>query len=218
MSITADSVQQLLSSEDLGDRLKAVNQLRELEPATAFQLIQTAIQDQNTRVRYAAVSQMATLGEQDLQTSLTILRDRLINDPEADVKAAAADALGALKLRDTFEDLQQLYYNTPEWLVKVSIVAAVGVMEDPRAFDLLQEALNDENGLIQTMAISALGELGDHRAVALLIPYASNSDWQIRYRVAQALKRLGGAEAEATLQQLAQDEQQVVAQEAQAHY
>lgn len=214
MSITADSVQQLLSSEDLGDRLKAVNQLRELEPATAFQLIQTAIQDQNTRVRYAAVSQMATLGEQDLQTSLTVLRDRLINDPEADVQAAAADALGALKLRDTFEDLQQLYYRTPEWLVKLSIVAAVGVMDEPRAFDLLQEALNDENALIQTMAISAFGELGDQRAVTLLTPYASNSDWQIRYRVAQALNRLGGAEAQATLQQLAQDEQDVVAEEA----
>lgn len=214
MSITADSVQQLLSSEDLGDRLKAVNQLRELEPATAFQLIQTAIQDQNTRVRYAAVSQMATLGQQDLSTSLTILRDRLINDPEADVKAAAADALGALKLRETFDDLQRLYYETPEWLVKLSIVAAIGVMEEPRAFDLLQEALNDENALIQTMAISAFGELGDHRAVPLLAPYASNPDWQIRYRVAQALNRLGGDDAQPILQQLAQDELDLVAQEA----
>ncbi|MFM6139760.1 MAG: HEAT repeat domain-containing protein, partial [Sphaerospermopsis kisseleviana] len=34
MSISAESVKELLSSENLGDRLRAVNQIRELEPKT----------------------------------------------------------------------------------------------------------------------------------------------------------------------------------------
>ena len=214
MSITPESVKELLGSENFGDRIRAINQLRQLEEAIAFELIQPVVTDSNTRVRYAAVSQMDTLGHQDLQKSLTILRDRLFNDPEADVQAAAADALGALKLKDAFLDLQQVYQQSPEWLVKFSIIAALGEMGDERAFDLLQEALTSDNDLVQTAAVSSLGELGDPRAVSLIVPYATHPDWQIRYRVVQALHRLGGAQARSTLEALANDEVEQVAEEA----
>lgn len=215
MSVTPESVKQMLSSENLGDRLRAVNQIRELEDTViAFELAQTAINDRNARVRYSAVSQMDTLGGQDLQTALNLLRDRLFNDPEPDVQAAAADCLGALKLTEAFEDLQQVYHTTSEWLVKFSIIATLGELGDPRAFDLLKEALTSENELVRTAAISSFGDLGDVGAVELLIPYATNPDWQIRYRVVQALNRLGGAEAHSTLEALANDEVEAVAQEA----
>ncbi|MGL4377233.1 MAG: HEAT repeat domain-containing protein, partial [Microcoleaceae cyanobacterium] len=62
MSITPESVQELLSSEDFGDRLRAVNQFRQLEEPIAFELAQRAMGDKNARVRYTAVCQMATLG------------------------------------------------------------------------------------------------------------------------------------------------------------
>ena len=215
MSITRESVQQLLSSEDFGKRLSGINQLRQLEPSVAFELIQPLINDPNTRVRYAAVSQMDMLGTQDLAAALKILRDRL-RDSEPDVQAAAADALGALKLTEAYEDLQQLYQDTPEWLVKVSIIATLGELGDPRSFQLLLSALSSDNSLIQTMAISALGELGNASAVPLLTPYATNPDWQVRYRVAQALGRLGGEEARSTLETLANDTAEVVVQEAKA--
>ncbi len=216
MSVTRESVQELLSSEDFGQRISGVNQLRQLEPSVAFELIQPVVNDTNTRVRYAAVSQLDTLGTQDLQAALTILRDRMINDSEPDVQAAAADALGALKLTEAYEDMLQLYRSTPEWLVQFSIIAALGELGDPRSFDLLQEALNSETSLIQTAAVSSFGELGDARAVPLLIPFATNPDWQLRYRLVQALSKLGGAEARATLETLAQDEKEEVAREAQA--
>ena len=217
MTITPESVKELLSSENLGDRLRGVNQLRQLEPAQAFELVQTPINDSNSRVRYAAVSQLDTLGEQDLQTSYTILRDRLLNDDEVDVQAAAADCIGALKLTDAFEDLRQIYRSTGEWLLQFSIIAALGVFGDPRSFDLLAEALNSNTDLVKTAAISSLGELGDLRAISLLVPYASDPDWQIRYRVAQALSRLGGDEARKTLETLAQDQVEQVANEAQSY-
>ena len=214
MSVTPESVKQMLSSEDLGDRLRAVNQIRELEPAIAFELVQTAINDRSARVRYSAVSQMDTLGGQDLSTALNVLRDRLFNDPEPDVQAAAADCLGALKLTEAFEDLQQLYHTTPEWLVKFSIIATLGELGDPRSFQLLTEALNSENDLVKTAAISSLGDLGNMQAIPLLVPYATDPDWQIRYRVVQALNRIGGPEAHSTLENLANDQVEAVAQEA----
>lgn len=216
MSVTRESVQALLNSEDFGQRISGVNQLRQLEPAVAFELIQPVVTDQNTRVRYAAVSQLDTLGDQDLPATLTMLRDRLLNDSEPDVQAAAADALGALKLTQAYDDMQQLYHQSSEWLVQFSIIAALGELGDERAFDLLAEALNSETSLIQTAAISSFGELGDARAVPLLIPFANDPDWQVRYRLVQALSRLGGDEARAVLETLANDEREEVAQEAQA--
>ena len=213
MSVTPESVKQMLDSEDLGDRLRAVNQARDLEPAKAFELIQIAMGDNNSRVRYSAVSQMDTLGNQDLQLSLDVLRG-LLNDPEPDVQAAAADCLGALKLHDAFEDLQHLYNTTPEWLVQFSIIATLGELGDPRSFELLKQALSSENELVQTAAISSFGELGDTQAIPLLAPFASNSDWQIRYRVVQALTHLGGADAKSVLESLTDDQVEAVANEA----
>jgi len=213
MDISPESVKQLLDSDDLGSRLRAVNQIRELEKAIAFELIQTAIRDTNPRVRYSAVSQMDTLGTENLELSLEILRN-LLKDPEPDVQAAAADCLGALKIHDAFDDLEQLYHTTPEWLVQFSIIATLGELGDPRAFELLKSALTSENELIQTAAISSLGELGDRKAIPLLISYSTNPDWQIRYRVVQALNRLGGEEAKSTLENLVNDEVEAVANEA----
>ncbi|MCX7594882.1 MAG: HEAT repeat domain-containing protein [Fischerella sp.] len=214
MSVTPESVKQLLISQDLGDRLRAVNQIRELEPTIGFELIQNAINDSNSRVRYSAVSQLDTLGGQNLDLSLSILRDRLLNDPEPDVQAAAADCLGALKLSAAFEDLQNLYLTSNEWIVQFSIIATLGELGDPRSFDLLRQALSSDNELVQAAAISSFGDLGDTRAIPLLTPYATNPDWQIRYRVVQALSRLGGTEAKTILETLVNDQVEAVASEA----
>ena len=210
-----ESIDTLINSETKGDRITALNLVRELEPAIAFGYIKQLVTDHDTRVRYAAVSQLATLGSQDLAESLMILRDRLVNDPEPDVQAAAADAIGALKLTDAFDDLQNLYETTPEWLVQFSIIAALGELGDPRGLKLLQTALTNETALVQTAAIGAIGELGDASAIASLIPFVTNPDWQIRYQLARSLRNLGGDLAAQNLAILATDPVEQVAKEAQ---
>lgn len=214
MSITPESVKDLLNSADFGERIRGLNQLRQIEPETAFVMVQPMITDDNTRVRYAAVSQLDTLGATDKDTALKMLRDRLFNDPEADVQAAAADAIGGLKLVEAFEDLANVYHNTSEWLVQFSIIAALGELGDPRGFALLEEALHSDNNLLQTAAIGSLGELGDTRAIPLLTTFADHEDWQIRYRLVQALGRLGGEEATTVITKLVNDRSEQVAQEA----
>ena len=214
MSITPESVKDLLNSTDFGERIRGLNQLRQIEPETAFVMVQPMITDDNTRVRYAAVSQLDTLGTTDKDTALKMLRDRLFNDPEADVQAAAADAIGGLKLVEAFEDLANVYHNTSEWLVQFSIIAALGELGDPRGFALLEEALHSDNNLLQTAAIGSMGELGDTRAVPLLTAFADHEDWQIRYRLVQALGRLGGEEATTVITKLVNDQSEQVAQEA----
>ena len=214
MTITPESVKTLLNSEDFGERIRGLNQLRQIDIETAFAMVQPMITDDNTRVRYAAVSQLDTLGINDKDAALEILRDRLFNDPEPDVQAAAADAIGGLKLVEAYEDLANTYHDTSEWLVQFSIIAALGELGDPRGFDLLKEALHSENNLLQTAAIGSMGELGDTRAIPLLAAFADNEDWQIRYRLVQALGRLGGEEAKSIITKLADDEFEQVAKEA----
>jgi HEAT repeat protein len=214
MSITPESVQELLNSEDFGERIRGLNQLRQIDLKTAFDLLQPMITDNNTRVRYAAVSQLDTLGVIDKDTALELLRDRLFNDPEADVQAAAADAIGGLKLTEAFEDLNNVYHDTSEWLVQFSIIAALGELGEPRSFPLLKEALHSNNNLLQTAAIGSMGELGDPQAIPLLKNFAEHEDWQIRFRLVQALGRLGGEEAKAIITKLVDDESEQVAQEA----
>ncbi len=210
-----ESIDVLINSEHKGDRITALNLIRELEPAIAFSYIKQLVTDNNTRVRYGAVSQLATLGAIDLAESLIVLRDRLVNDPEPDVQAAAADAIGALKLTDAFDDLQHLYETTPEWLVQFSIVAALGELGDPRGLKLLETALNNQTALVQTAAIGSIGELGDINGVASILPFLANPDWQIRYQLARALRNLGGEVAAKNLAILATDDVEQVALAAQ---
>ncbi len=215
MSINPDSVKALLNSEEASQRISAVNQLRVLDRAIAFELILSVVMDENARVRYAAISQLSTLGHENLQKSLEILRDRLLNDSEVDVQAAAADSLGALQLTEAFDDLQNLYETTSEWLIKMSVVAALGELGDPRGFDLLTSALESEEPIVRTMAIGALGDLKDERAIPLILGYANDDDWQVRLRLVQALGSFGTPVAHEALGRLADDEMPAVAQAAQ---
>lgn len=212
MSITPESIAQALQSEDLGDRLSAVNQLRTLPSAVAFELLKQAISYSNARVRYAAVSQMSSLGHEDLKESLTILLNRLYTDSEMDVKAAAADAIGALQLTEAYPDLENCYRGVNDWLLRMSIVSTLGELGDPRGFELLKEALSSSEALVQGAAIGSFGELRNPDAVPLIQPFATNEDWQIRYRVAQALGNLGGTEAKALATQLSKDPVEQVAE------
>ncbi len=206
MSNNPEAIAQALQSEDLGDRLSAVNQIRDLPEAVGFDLLTQAIGDGNSRVRYAAVSQMGTLGKQDLVKSLEILRDRLYTDSEMDVKAAAADAIGALQLTEAYPDLVTCYRQINDWLLQMSIVSTLGELGDPRGFELLKEALSSPEELVQGSAIGSLGELKNPEAIPLLEPFLTHPDWQIRYRVVQALRNIGGAAARPMLETLSRDD------------
>jgi HEAT repeat protein len=212
METNVDSLRASLNSQELGERMRALTESRKLEIADRFELVNIASSDRNARIRYDAVSQMATVGIHDLAASLTVLRDRLLHDPEIDVKAAAADAIGALKLTSAFDDLQNAYQGTNDWMMQFSIIAALGELGDVRAFELLVDVLtNNSNDLIQIAAIGALGELGDPRGLDLLLPLVDNPDWQVRHRVAQALSNIGTVEAIAVLQKLVTDPAEQVA-------
>lgn len=206
MSLTPESVVVLLQSTDYGDRMQGINQLRELSPDVAYTLIKPLVTDDHPRVRYAAVSQLSVLGQVNLAEVENILRERLATDKELDVQAAAADGIGALKLTTAYPDLEERYYQTNDWVLRLSIVATLGELGNHQALNLLKDALKSSESLIQAAAISALGELKHPEAISLIQPFMNDADWQTRYRVPQALTNVGGDAAQPLLELLSQDE------------
>ncbi|WP_198405931.1 phycobilisome degradation protein NblB [Parathermosynechococcus lividus] len=204
------TIQQLLASADVGDRLQGLNQLRSLEPEVAFPLVQPLIQDANARIRYAAVSQLATLGHVNPTQTQELLRDRLLHDSETDVRAAAADAMAALQLPFALEDLETAYHSTDDWLLQFSIVAALGALANPAAVTLLKEALNSSQELVMLAAIGSLGELRQPDILDVLRPFVDYPDWQVRHRLAIALGQIGTADAKQILEQMQTDSAQAV--------
>jgi len=208
--VDTTTIQQLLTSADVGDRLQGLNQLRSLEPEVAFPLVQPLIQDANARIRYAAVSQLATLGHVNPTQTQELLRDRLLHDSETDVRAAAADAMAALQLPFALEDLETAYHSTDDWLLQFSIVAALGALANPAAVTLLKEALNSSQELVMLAAIGSLGELRQPDILDVLRPFVDYPDWQVRHRLAIALGQIGTADAKQILEQMQTDSAQAV--------
>lgn len=206
--VSFETLREQLAVDDVGIRMKAIHASRSLPISERFNLLLTAAIDPNTRIRYDAVSQLGSVGQIDKQKSLEILSDRLLNDPEIDVKAAAADSLGSLQLTQAFDLLKTAYQSTNDWMFQFSIIAAIGELGAPEGFDLLAEALQSPNDLVKIAAIGSLGDLGNLEAVPLLLDLIDDSDWQVRHRVSQSLANLahlGSAEAQAGLEKLAND-------------
>jgi HEAT repeat protein len=215
-NITPEAVKSLLESDDYGDRIKSVNQMRYLPLEIGVDFLIQAAKDDNPRVRYAAVSQLASSAGHQTETVADLLRHCLLTDSELDVRAAAADSISALQLVALFDDLHEVYHQTSDWILQMSIVAALGELGEPRGFDILEDALTSDVELIRAAAVGALGELGDRRAVELIRPFADSDDWQLRYRVVQSLTALGGDEANAILKQMSNDTVEQVAEGARA--
>ncbi|URR35618.1 HEAT repeat domain-containing protein [Thermosynechococcus sp. HN-54] len=208
------AIQELIASADVGDRLRGINQLRSLDPNDAFRLIQPLSQDENSRVRYAAVSQIATLGHVNRDLAHELLRDRLLHDSEIDVRAAAADAMAVLQVPFALEDLETAYHSTNDWLLQFSIIAALGALGNPAAVDLLIEALHSPQELVKLAAIGSLGELKQPESIEHLRPFVEYPDWQVRHRLAIALGQIGTPEVCPLLEQLATDPAEAVAEAA----
>ncbi len=85
----------------------------------------------------------------------------LASDPLAEVRAAAARALGHAKPRLALTALGCLA-GDPEWFVRLRAVVALGVLKDARTIPVLIETLCDPNRYVRLRSAAALAALEDH--------------------------------------------------------
>ncbi|KAK4538239.1 hypothetical protein CDCA_CDCA16G4264 [Cyanidium caldarium] len=186
----ADEIAVRLQSESPGERARGVHLLRYLEDPDRFNTLMNMLEDVDSQVRYAAVTLFATVGGYDRQRTKEAMLQVLRNEQEeATVRAGASDTLGALRMHEVLPDLEDAFRNSKDWVVRFSVIAALGELGAREAFPLLEEALQlgAEEPLVQLAAIGALGDLGDPRALPLLEPLLQSKDRSVAERAQIAL-------------------------------
>ena len=89
--------------------------------------------------------------------------------------------------------------------MRFSAAVSLGNLKDPRAHDVLMQALQSDQEVMQQAAIAAVGEIGDVAAVEEILKFAQSPDWLVRQRLAEALGHLPSPKTEAALRYLEKD-------------
>lgn len=218
-----ESVARWLADEDAEVRSAAAEALRHADVEHTLQVLDLLRQDPEARLGVAL-----TYGRMGSNQCTPLLE--MLQDPDPEVRAAAADGAGRCGLA-TVERLATALEEekTPgaaralvralgtvggdeavsalervleqgDATLRFEAVRALGCTAAPRAFPLLLSALDDPDPGIRTMALSALGDLGDVRAEEPLARHIDDPDRDRRRMAAAALERLYGEESAARLE------------------
>jgi HEAT repeat protein len=129
------------------------------------------------------------LGELRAQRAFPALT-RGLDDPDDEVRAKSATALGRLGDPRALGYLLDHVLSDPAPFVRSRIAAALGQFDDPVVTDRLIRALGDPAWWVRMRSVEALEHIGLH-AEGLLLLALEDPDPEIRSRAAIALERLG---------------------------
>lgn len=217
-----ESVAADLASSDVGVRRAAAGDLHRLPRSAVRRLLPAALSDADPQVRVAAaeaailvrfepaakvvkawlsdtdarVRQIAAqlLGFFPLETETLTNLGRALTDPQAEVRLAAAQALGASRsLLATLPLLGHLDDSNPQ--VQVAVVRALERLQDPRSIMPLVGKIQDPRSAVRRAVATTLGALGDARVVPGLVLALRDSDSKVRAAAVQALGKTGSKDA-----------------------
>jgi hypothetical protein len=171
-------------------RLAGEMQIAEAGPSLAALLAHA-----DASVRLAAVEAAVSLKASTAAGAL----EKTLDDPEREVRIAAARALGALRYRPAAQKLAGIVKSkeirAADITEKVAMFQAYGVVADADGLGLLDGLLNGKGFLgkreptdIRAAAALALGQIPGAEARAALLKAASDEDAVVRSNVNRALK------------------------------
>jgi HEAT repeat protein len=149
-----------------------------------------ALAAKDAKSRKCAAVVLKCLGSPRAVEPLTAaLRD----DPSPEVRAAAAEALGAAKDPRPIGLLTATLENPSEPVeVRVSAAGALGSIADRRAVEPLIRALKDKDPLIRAAALTVADIIPDYRLLRpLLVDALRDPEWRVRDRATRAAGALG---------------------------
>ena len=115
---------------------------------------------------------------------------RLLDDPDDEVRAKAATALGRVGDRRAVGYLVDHLLSDPAPFVRARISAALGQLGGPEVIERLVRALGDPAWWVRMRTVDALEHVGGVAEGPLLVAL-DDADPEIRIRAAVALERLG---------------------------
>jgi HEAT repeat protein len=153
--------------------------------APALPLVVKRLDEETTRAN--ALAYLVEFGPDAVPVILPKL-----DSETADVRLAAADALGKLAARPAVPKLTELFGKS-DGTEKLGYLSALASIGDPASETLLRTALLDESLTIpqRSQAALGLGRIGGKAAVATLIGFADHPDRQFRESARSALMLAG---------------------------
>jgi HEAT repeat protein len=150
---------QAIRSGDPSRAMPALASLRQLPAPEAIPLLLIGLQQTAFAIRSLCCAGLGfKRSEEGRQALVKVLRD----DPDANVRAEAANAIAYYGVVDAWPLLRQTFAEDGHWLVRCSILAALA--EDPAMqpawlLDLAELALGDSDGTVRVSAAEVLGRL-----------------------------------------------------------
>jgi len=195
-----------LDSPNPQNRLKAIAELRQHEPALAIPLLKQRMYDQEFIIRsFVAIG----LGVHQTDQAFALLVNLIENDRDHNVRAEAANSLAKYG-ECAIPYLVELFQQDSHWLVRQSILAALDGKKYPETlFKLCLIGLRGDNTVVQQAAIANLGELAEtsqaSSALELLLSGVDSLQGTIRAQTALALRRFDHPKAQTALGKLRND-------------
>jgi len=153
--------------------------------------------DADARVRLAAAHALGRVGD---WRGLEFLRQGS-EDPDPNVRFAAALSLGKLRGNDAVALLEGSVMRDGHWWVRYAGAIALGEARNPAAVPALAKALDDDpQWQVRQQAARSLGEYRSRTAMDALGRGLRDSDPAVRYASARELGAFGGLDSVALLQ------------------
>ena len=150
---------QAIRSGDPSRAMPALASLRQLPAPEAIPLLLIGLQQTAFAIRSLCCAGLGfKRSEQGRQALVKVLKE----DPDANVRAEAANALAYYGVVEAWPLLRQTFADDDHWLVRCSILAALA--EDPTMqpawlLDLAELALGDTDGTVRVAGAELLGRL-----------------------------------------------------------
>lgn len=209
---------ELLKSSNIGVQESADNAIRRIGGKEAVTGVIPLLRSDEAPVRNGAMDILRTLGVQDLQSLIALLKDEdvdirifiadilgsagnvmavaplceaLLKDPEVNVRYQAAVSLGNLGLPEAAKCLNQAMRDE-EW-VQYSVIEALAKIGHASSVDAMVKAMSHSSELVVSMIIDALGEMGNVKAVTLLLHKMESAPTALRNKIVKAIVKILGA-------------------------
>ena len=149
-----------LQSTDLQERIRAITALRSYDSQVSVPLLCQQLNDSDSVIRSIVA---ASLGKKRTRASFETLLELLQIDPEANVRAEAANSL-SLFGRVSASHLVETFFRDDHWLVRRSILAALVEMECPEeVLEVCGFGLEGDDAAVQEASVDGLGALANSR-------------------------------------------------------
>ncbi|MEM6450591.1 MAG: HEAT repeat domain-containing protein [Cyanobacteria bacterium P01_D01_bin.105] len=162
-------------------------------------LVHSLLNDEDTVVQGSVVGALAVMGEDAARALLDIIASDDYPDSAKGLATWGLSFVGTAGAKHLYAAA-----DSEREEVRSAVVGALTSLaqesEDPKALNLILQALQDEAAMVRSEAAAALGKLSNKAMVTELTPVLNDSESLVRKTAAMALMKIGAGEAISPLQ------------------